>query len=172
MFTGEDWDEVLQVNLSSVFTLCREVGAHMLEQSPLSISPSGSDSTSTSAPAPSARRGTIINLASLLSFSGGITVPAYAASKGGITQLTKALSNEWAGRGVTVNAIAPGYVATEMNSALMADKGRARGILERIPMGRWGRAEDFGGVVVWLAGRAAGYVSGECVTVDGGWMGR
>lgn len=118
------------------------------------------------------RRGTIINIASLLSFQGGLTVPAYAASKGGVAQLTKALSNEWAGKGITVNAIAPGYIDTDMNEALFADEDRAPGILARIPAGRWGKPEDFKGVVVWLASRAAGYVSGEVVVVDGGWMGR
>ncbi len=118
------------------------------------------------------RRGTIINIASLLSFQGGLTVPAYAASKGGLLQLTKALSNEWAGKGVTVNAIAPGYVDTEMNTALINDEERAKGILERIPMGRWGVPEDFRGPVVFLASRASEYVSGECLVVDGGWMGR
>jgi len=117
-------------------------------------------------------RGTIINIASLTSFQGGITVPAYAAAKGGVAQLTKALSNEWAGRGVTVNAVAPGYVATEMNAALLEDEERKRAILERIPAGRWGTPGDFRGVVVWLAGRGAAYVSGQVVTVDGGWMGR
>ena len=118
------------------------------------------------------RRGTIINIASLLSFQGGLTVPAYAASKGAILQLTKALSNEWSGRGVTVNAIAPGYVATEMNTTLLEDEERARGILARIPMGRWGEVDDFRAPVVFLAGAGAAYVSGECLVVDGGWMGR
>ena len=118
------------------------------------------------------RRGTIINVASLLSFQGGFTVPAYAASKGGVAQLTKALSNEWAGKGINVNAIAPGYIATDMNTDLQADKERAPSILARIPAGRWGTPEDFKGAVVWLASRASGYVSGEIVTVDGGWMGR
>jgi 2-deoxy-D-gluconate 3-dehydrogenase len=155
-FQDADWSRVLQVNLSTVFSLCREVGAHMLSRTPDDAG----------------RRGTIINIASLLSFQGGLTVPAYAASKGGVAQLTKALSNEWAGKGVNVNAIAPGYIATEMNDALMKDEGRAREILGRIPVGRWGNPEDFKGVVVWLASRAAGYVSGEIVTVDGGWMGR
>jgi 2-deoxy-D-gluconate 3-dehydrogenase len=148
---------VLQVNLTAVFTLCRDVGAHMLAQP---------------ADLPLARRGSIINVASLLTFQGGITVPAYAASKGGVAQLTKALSNEWAGKGVGVNAIAPGYVATDMNEALMKDEGRAKSILDRIPAGRWGGPEDFKGVVVWLASAASAYVSGEIVTVDGGWMGR
>lgn len=118
------------------------------------------------------RRGSIINIASLLSFQGGFTVPAYAASKGGVAQLTKALSNEWAGKGISVNAIAPGYIATEMNTALMQDKERASSILTRIPAGRWGRPEDFKGSVVYLASRASAYVSGEILTVDGGWMGR
>lgn len=155
-FPQSDWDEVLQVNLSAVFTLCRDVGAHMLARPPDD----------------SGRRGNIVNVASLMSFQGGLTVPAYAAAKGGVAQLTKALSNEWAARGVAVNAVAPGYVDTDMNEALMKDEGRAESILARIPMGRWGRPEDFKGVVVWLASRASGYVSGEVVTVDGGWMGR
>lgn len=103
---------------------------------------------------------------------GGITVPAYAASKGGVSQLTKALSNEWAGKGITVNAIAPGYVATEMNSALMEDTERAKDILARIPAGRWGTPEDFKGPVLFLASAASQDVSGECLVVDGGWMGR
>lgn len=144
---------MLQVNLSTVFTLCRDVGAHMLAR-------------------PGPHRGAIINVASLLSFQGGLTVPAYAAAKGGVAQLTKALSNEWAAKGVSVNAIAPGYIETDMNEALIADEDRAASILARIPAGRWGRPEDFKGVVVFLASRASGYVSGEVVTVDGGWMGR
>lgn len=156
-FPSSDWDAVLQVNLSAVFTLCRDVGAHMLAQP---------------AQLPGARRGAIVNVASLLSFQGGITVPAYAASKGGVAQLTKALSNEWAGKGISVNAIAPGYVATEMNAALMEDPERAASILARIPAGRWGAPEDFKGAVVYLASRASAYVSGEVLTVDGGWMGR
>lgn len=118
------------------------------------------------------RRGSIINIASVLSFQGGLTVPAYAASKGGIAQLTKALSNEWAAHGITVNAIAPGYVATDMNIALMEDEDRAESILKRIPAGRWGRPEDFQAAVVFLAGAGSGYMSGEVVTIDGGWMGR
>lgn len=152
-FPSSDWDAVLQVNLSAVFTLCRDVGAHMLAQP---------------AQLPGARRGAIVNVASLLSFQGGITVPAYAASKGGVAQLTKALSNEWAGKGISVNAIAPGYVATEMNAALMEDPERAASILARIPAGRWGAPEDFKGAVVYLASRASAYVSGEVLTVDGG----
>ena len=125
-----------------------------------------------SLPPNSTRRGSIINVASLLSFQGGITVPAYSASKGGVAQLTKALSNEWASKGINVNAIAPGYIATEMNTALINDEDRAKSILARIPAGRWGSPDDFKGAVVWLASPASAYVSGEIVTVDGGWMGR
>ncbi|MCJ1237916.1 hypothetical protein MMC14_005903 [Varicellaria rhodocarpa] len=165
-FPTDDWSTVLQVNLSTVFTLCRDVGAHML------ATPRSSCETSPHHHHHRRRCGSIINVASLLSFQGGFTVPAYAASKGGVAQLTKALSNEWAGKGISVNAIAPGYIATEMNTALMDDEERARAILDRIPAGRWGRPEDFRGVVVFLAGAASGYVSGEVVTVDGGWMGR
>ena len=155
-FPQHDWDEVIQTNLTSVFSLCRDVGAHMLARPPDAHG----------------RRGSIINVASLLSFQGGITVPAYAASKGGVAQLTKALSNEWSSKGINVNAIAPGYIATEMNTALMQDEQRASSILARIPAGRWGKPEDFKGVVIWLASRASAYVNGEVVTVDGGWMGR
>jgi 2-dehydro-3-deoxy-D-gluconate 5-dehydrogenase len=156
-FPDEDWNEVLQVNLNAPFSLCRDVGAHMLQQPPHAVT---------------GKRGSIINIASLLSFQGGITVPAYAASKGGVGQLTKALSNEWAGKGVNVNAIAPGYIATEMNTALINDSARADSILARIPAGRWGQPEDFKGAVVFLASKASGYVSGEIMTIDGGWMGR
>ncbi len=137
--------QVLQVNHTSVFTLCRDIGAHMLQQTPDA----------------SGRRGSIINIASLLSFQGGITVPAYAASKGGVAQLTKALSNEWAGKGVAVNATAPSYVVTEMNAALMNDDERAKAILARIPVGRWGAPEDFKGPVLSLASSASDYVSGS-----------
>ena len=148
--------QVLQVNLTTVFTLCRDVGAHMLEHRPDSAG----------------RRGAIINVASLLSFQGGLTVPAYAASKGGLAQLTKALSNEWAGKGICVNAIAPGYIATQMNSDLIDDADRAKDILGRIPAGRWGMSDDFKGPVVFLASEAARYVMGEILVVDGGWMAR
>ncbi|OGE50151.1 hypothetical protein PENARI_c018G10597 [Penicillium arizonense] len=120
---------VLQVNLTTVFTLCRDVGAHML----------------TRTPDRAGQRGSIINVASLVSFQGGLTVPAYAAAKGGVAQLTKALSNEWAAKGINVNAIAPGYVATDMNTALIQDKERAASILARIPAGRWGNPDDFKG---------------------------
>ncbi|KAL4960447.1 uncharacterized protein BDV14DRAFT_192940 [Aspergillus stella-maris] len=157
LFPLEDWDEVLQVNLTTVFTLCRDVGAYMLSRPP---KPS------------SGFRGSIINVASLVSFQGGLTVPAYASAKGGVAQLTKALSNEWASKGININAIAPGYVATDMNTALIQDKDRAESILARIPAGRWGDPDDFRGSVVFLASRASAYVSGEVLTVDGGWMGR
>ena len=123
-------------------------------------------------PAANGHRGSIINVASLVSFQGGLTVPAYAAAKGGVAQLTKALSNEWASKGINVNAIAPGYIATDMNEALITDKDRAASILARIPAGRWGTPEDFKGPVVFLASQASKYVSGEIFTVDGGWMGR
>lgn len=147
---------MLQVNLTTVFTLCRDVGAYMLTRTPNS----------------SGQRGSIINVASLVSFQGGLTVPAYAAAKGGVAQLTKALSNEWASKGINVNAIAPGYVETDMNTALIQDKERAASILSRIPAGRWGNPDDFKGPVVYLASQASAYVSGEVHTVDGGWMGR
>ena len=145
------------MNLNTVFTLCRDVGAHMLELEPSSSS---------------GRRGSIINFASLLSFQGGLTVPAYAASKGAVAQLTKALANEWTSRGITVNAIAPGYIETEMNTALLANAERLKSISDRIPAGRWGIPEDFKGSVVFLAAKASSYVSGHVLVVDGGWMGR
>ncbi|BDD57358.1 hypothetical protein MPDQ_004954 [Monascus purpureus] len=157
-FPDEDWDEVLQVNLTSVFALCREFGAYLLARDASEF--------------PFGRRGSIINVASLLSFQGGITVPAYAASKGGVAQLTKALSNEWISKGINVNAIAPGYIDTDMNVALINDSNRNAGILARIPAGRWGKPDDFKGIVVFLASQASTYVSGEVICVDGGWMGR
>lgn len=146
----ELWDEVIETNLSAQFVLTRQIGAHMIAR--------GS--------------GKIIFTASLLTFQGGITVPGYAASKGGVGQLTKALANEWAGKGVNVNAIAPGYIATDNTQALQDDAARSKSILERIPAGRWGTPEDFAGPVVFLASSASDYVSGEILTVDGGWMGR
>ncbi|KAJ5292004.1 2-dehydro-3-deoxy-D-gluconate 5-dehydrogenase [Penicillium angulare] len=157
-FPDEDWDEVLEINLSSVFLICREFGAYLLSRDASEF--------------PSGRRGSIINVASLLTFQGGINVPAYAASKGGIGQLTKALSNQWVGEGINVNAIAPGYIDTDMNVALINDADRNAGIMARIPAGRWGKPEDFKGVVVFLASAASSYVSGDVITVDGGWMGR
>ena len=146
----EDWNAVLETNLSSVFRLSQLAGRHMLSM--------GS--------------GKIINIASLLTFQGGITVPSYAAAKGGVGQLTKALANEWASRGVNVNAIAPGYMETDNTAALRADPARSRQILERIPAGRWGRPEDLGGAAVFLASRASDYMHGHVLVVDGGWMGR
>lgn len=144
------WDTVIEVNLSAQFILSREIGKRMVER--------GS--------------GKIVFTASLLTFQGGITVPGYSASKGGIGQLTKALANEWAGKGVNVNAIAPGYIATDNTQALQDDPVRSKSILERIPAGRWGEPADFGGPAVFLASDAARYVHGEILTVDGGWMGR
>jgi 2-deoxy-D-gluconate 3-dehydrogenase len=146
----EYWDEVIATNLNSQFILTREIGKRMVER--------GS--------------GKIIFTASLLTFQGGITVPGYAASKGAIGQLTKALANEWAGRGVQVNAIAPGYISTDNTAALRADPVRNPAILSRIPAGRWGEPDDFKGTVVYLASRASDYVSGSILVVDGGWMGR
>jgi 2-deoxy-D-gluconate 3-dehydrogenase len=148
--SDEFWDEVLEVNLSSQFILSREIGSAMLANG----------------------GGKIIFTASLLSFQGGINVPGYAASKGGIARLTMALANEWAGKGVNVNAIAPGYISTDNTAALREDKGRSSSILGRIPAGRWGEPADFKGPVVFLASDASNYVHGTILTVDGGWMGR
>jgi 2-deoxy-D-gluconate 3-dehydrogenase len=149
--TDEDWDAVLALNLSSVFRLCRAAGRHMIERG---------------------AGGKIVNIASLLSFQGGITVPGYAAAKGGVAQLTKALANEWACRGINVNAIAPGYMETDNTAPLRADAARFRQISERIPAGRWGRPDDLAGAVVFLASPASDYVHGHVLVVDGGWMGR
>jgi 2-dehydro-3-deoxy-D-gluconate 5-dehydrogenase len=151
------FEQVIQVNLNTVFTLCRDFGAHMLKLEP---------STATG------RRGSVINFASLLSFQGGLTVPAYAASKGAVAQLTKSLANEWTSQGVTVNAIAPGYIDTEMNTALLNNPERLASLNARIPAGRWGKPEDFKGSAVYLASKASAYVSGHVLVVDGGWMGR
>ncbi|MDA1316051.1 MAG: SDR family oxidoreductase [Acidobacteria bacterium] len=144
------WDKVIEVNLNAQFILSREFGKDMVER--------GS--------------GKIIFTASLLSFQGGITVPSYAAAKGGIATLTMALSNEWAGKGVNVNAIAPGYIRTDNTAALQADPVRNPAILSRIPQSRWGDPEDLAGAVVFLASEAANYVNGTILVVDGGWMGR
>lgn len=157
-FPDDDFAWVMQVNLNTVFTLCRDFGAYLLSRPRTA--------------GPGQQRGTIINIASLLTFQGGINVPAYAASKGGVGQLTKALSNQWAGDGITVNAIAPGYIATEMNTALINDAERNKALLARIPAGRWGTPDDFKGPVVFLASPAGAYVTGEVLTVDGGWMAR
>jgi len=146
-----DWDAVIAVNLSSIFRLSREVGRHMIERK---------------------QGGKIVNVASLLSFQGGITVPGYAAAKGGVAQLTKALANEWAPHHINVNAIAPGYMETDNTVALRQDAARFRQISERIPAGRWGKPEDLAGAVVFLASPAADYVHGHVLVVDGGWMGR
>jgi 2-deoxy-D-gluconate 3-dehydrogenase len=144
------WDEVIETNLNSQFLLSRELGKRMIER--------GS--------------GKIIFTASLLTFQGGITVPGYAASKGAIGQLAKALANEWAGHGVQVNAIAPGYIRTDNTAALQADPVRNPAITGRIPAGRWGEPADFRGTIVYLASAASDYVNGSIVVVDGGWMGR
>jgi 2-deoxy-D-gluconate 3-dehydrogenase len=149
-YSEEDWATVIEVNLSSVFRLCQAAGKRML----------------------SAGEGKIVNIASLLAFQGGITVPAYAASKGGVAQLTKALANEWAARGVNVNAIAPGYISTENTAALRSDATRNRQILERIPAGRWGEPDDIAGAAVFLCSSASNYVHGQVLAVDGGWLGR
>ena len=149
-FPLDDWDHVLAVNLDAVWILAQAAGRRMLAQG----------------------GGKIINIASALSFFGGITVPAYAASKGGVAQLTKALSNEWAGRGVNVNAIAPGYMDTEMTEALVGNPQREPLILSRIPAGRWGTPDDLKGVTLFLASSASDYVHGAIIPVDGGYQGR
>jgi 2-deoxy-D-gluconate 3-dehydrogenase len=149
-FSLEDWDHVLSVNLDAVWILAQAAGRHMLKQG----------------------YGKIINVASLNSFFGGITIPAYAASKGGVAQLTKALCNEWAKRGVNVNAIAPGYMLTEMNEALVGNPDREPLILARIPAGRWGVPDDLKGIVLFLASEASNYVHGAIIPVDGGFLGR
>ena len=149
-FPLAEWDEVLEVNLTSMFLLDQLAGRVKLAKG----------------------KGKIINVASLMVFIGGITVPAYAAAKGGVGQLTKALSNEWAGRGVNVNAIAPGYMATEMNEALIADPDRSKLISARIPAQRWGQPDDMKGAAIFLASDASDYVNGAIIPVDGGWLGR
>ena len=149
-YSEDDWSTVIEVNLSSIFRLSQAVGRGMIQQ--------GS--------------GKIVNIASLLSFQGGITVPAYTASKSGVAGLTKALANEWAKSGVNVNAIAPGYMVTNNTEALRADETRNRQILERIPVGRWGAASDLAGAAVFLSSAASDYVHGHILTVDGGWMAR
>jgi 2-dehydro-3-deoxy-D-gluconate 5-dehydrogenase len=145
-----DWDAVVDTDLKSLFFLCQAAGRHMIGRG----------------------RGKIVNIASLLSFQGGIRVPAYAAAKSGVAGLTKALANEWAGKGVNVNAIAPGYIATNNTAALQADEARNRQILERVPAGRWGAPSDIGGAAVFLAAPASDYVNGHVLAVDGGWLGR
>jgi 2-deoxy-D-gluconate 3-dehydrogenase len=149
--TDDEWDVVIEVNLSNAFRMCRAVGRHLLERE---------------------QPGKIINVASLLSFQGGVTVPGYAAAKGGLMQLTKALANEWASHGINVNAIAPGYMQTDNTRALREDPQRNRQITERIPAGRWGTPDDLGGAAIFLASNASDYVHGHVLVVDGGWMGR
>jgi 2-deoxy-D-gluconate 3-dehydrogenase len=149
-FSVEDWNDVIAMNLTSVFRLCQSAARPMLERG----------------------YGKIVNIASLLSFQGGITVPSYAAAKGGVAQITKALANEWASRGVQVNAIAPGYMATELTQALQNDATRNRQILERIPAGRWGSPEDMAGAAVFLSSPASDYINGHILVVDGGWLAR
>jgi 2-deoxy-D-gluconate 3-dehydrogenase len=146
----EYWDQVIEVNLNAQFILSREIGKEMVKRG----------------------YGKIVFTASLLTFQGGILVPGYSASKGGIGQLTKALANEWAPHGVNVNAVAPGYIATDNTAALRADEARSKAILDRIPAGRWGDPADFKGAIVFLSSSASDYVHGAILTVDGGWMGR
>ena len=148
--SDEYWDKVIEVNQNAQFILSREIGKEMVKRG----------------------NGKIIFTASLLTFQGGITVPGYAASKGAIGQLTMALSNEWAGKGVQVNAIAPGYISTDNTEALRKDEDRSTSILGRIPAGRWGEPEDFKGPIVFLASQASNYMTGTVMLVDGGWMGR
>ncbi|MBY0518834.1 MAG: 2-dehydro-3-deoxy-D-gluconate 5-dehydrogenase KduD [Sphingomonas sp.] len=149
-FTEADWDAVIDTNLKSVFFLCQAAGRHMIGKG----------------------QGKIINIASMLTFQGGIRVPSYTASKSGIGGLTKLLANEWAAKGINVNAIAPGYIATNNTAALQADEVRNKSILDRIPAGRWGAASDLGGAAVFLASSAADYVQGQILAVDGGWLAR
>lgn len=149
-FPKKDWDFVMDINANAVFFLCQAVGKHMIERG----------------------KGKIINLASMLSFEGGYTVPAYAASKGAVMQFSQSLSNEWAKLGVNVNCIAPGYFATEMNTAIMEDENRYNSILERIPAGRWGDPDDLRGAAIFLASKASDYMNGYTIAVDGGYLGR
>ena len=149
-YPDEAWDQVIEINLTAVFRLSRAAGRHMLAR--------GS--------------GKIVNIASLLSFQGGITVPSYTAAKSGVAAITKALANEWAGRGINVNAIAPGYMRTENTRPLAEDPVRSRQISERIPAGRWGEPRDLAGTAVFLASAASDYVNGHVLVVDGGWMAR
>jgi 2-deoxy-D-gluconate 3-dehydrogenase len=147
----DDWNHVIAVNLSAVFRLSQSAGKHMLQRG---------------------RGGKIVNIASLLSFQGGILVPSYAAAKGGVAQLTKALANEWASKGINVNAIAPGYMVTENTEALRNDPQRSKQIMERIPASRWGEPGDLAGAAVFLCSSASDYVHGQVLAVDGGWLGR
>lgn len=149
-FSEKDWDEVMTINSKTVFFFCQAVARDMMKR----------------------KEGKIINIASLLSFQGGILVPSYAASKGAVAQVTKALANEWAKHGININAIAPGYMATNNTAALRADPVRSKSILDRIPAERWGTPADVGSVAVFLASHAADYVNGHVLVVDGGWLAR
>jgi len=149
-FNEEDWDAVIDTNLKSVFFLCQAAARHMIANG----------------------GGKIINIASMLSFQGGVRVPSYTASKSGVAGLTRLLANEWAGKGINVNAIAPGYIATNNTAALQVDETRNRQILERIPAARWGDPADLGGAAVYLASAASNYVQGHVLAVDGGWLAR
>lgn len=150
-FTESDWDAVIDTNLKALFFTCQAFGKELLGKG---------------------RTGKIVNIASLLSFQGGIRVPSYTASKHGVAGITRLLANEWAGRGINVNAIAPGYIETNNTEALREDAVRNKAILERIPAGRWGRPEDIAGGAIYLCSNAANYVHGTILTVDGGWMAR
>jgi 2-dehydro-3-deoxy-D-gluconate 5-dehydrogenase len=149
-FSEKDWDEVMAINSKTVFFFCQAAARDMMKR----------------------QQGKIINIASLLAFQGGITVPSYSASKGAAAQVTKALANEWAQHGINVNAIAPGYMATNNTKALREDSDRSKSILDRIPAGRWGIPDDLKGAVVFLASQASNYVNGHILVVDGGWMAR
>jgi len=149
-FSEKDWDDVMNVNIKSAFFMCQAAGRHFIAQG----------------------RGKIINIASMLSFQGGIRVPSYTASKSGIAGITRLLANEWAQQGLNINAIAPGYMATDNTAQLRADEDRSKAILDRIPAGRWGRPEDLGGTAVFLASSASDYVNGAVIPVDGGWLSR
>ncbi|WP_243350522.1 2-dehydro-3-deoxy-D-gluconate 5-dehydrogenase KduD [Stenotrophomonas acidaminiphila] len=149
-FSEKDWDEVMNVNIKSAFFMCQAAGRHFIAHG----------------------RGKIINIASMLSFQGGIRVPSYTASKSGIAGITRLLANEWAQQGLNINAIAPGYMATDNTAQLRADEDRSKAILDRIPAGRWGRPEDLGGTAVFLASSASDYVNGAVIPVDGGWLAR
>ena len=149
-YDEQEWMRVMNVNINSIFILSQEIGRRMIEKG----------------------EGKIINIASLLSFQGGVNVPAYTASKHAVAGLTKSLANEWASKGIQVNAIAPGYIETNNTEALRNDKERSKSILERIPAGRWGAPEDIAGAAVFLSSSASNYVNGHVLVVDGGWMGR
>jgi 2-deoxy-D-gluconate 3-dehydrogenase len=154
-FSAQDWRDTLQINLDTVFFLSQAAARIMLTQ-----------------PVQNGFRGKIINVASVLSFQGGILVPAYAAAKHGLAGLTQAFANEWAAQGIHVNAIAPGYTVTDNTEALRSDPARSQAILARIPAGRWAEPEDLAGVTLFLASAASNYVHGETIVVDGGWLGR